>query len=147
MTRVYYKEAVGAFIVFDVTRVGTFDAVAKWKADLDSKVRIVLLDRPRVRAVRTSCARCCAVSACTQRSFFVGHIGQRQAHPGRAVGEQVRPTEGGSRDQRGADGSIRAGERLCGLGALPRRGVLLLRRAQRRCSRIVLCFCFPLSTV
>lgn len=38
MTRVYYKEAVGAFIVFDVTRTGTFDAVVKWKQDLDSKV-------------------------------------------------------------------------------------------------------------
>ena len=27
----YYKEAVGAMIVFDVTRVSTFEAVAKWK--------------------------------------------------------------------------------------------------------------------
>ncbi|XP_044741113.1 ras-related protein Rab-44 isoform X2 [Chrysoperla carnea] len=40
MTRVYYKEAVGAFIVFDVTRVATFDAVVKWKQDLDSKVQL-----------------------------------------------------------------------------------------------------------
>lgn len=40
MTRVYYKEAVGAFIVFDVTRVATFDAVLKWKQDLDSKVQL-----------------------------------------------------------------------------------------------------------
>ncbi|XP_072029951.1 ras-related protein Rab-38-like isoform X1 [Amphiura filiformis] len=40
MTRVYYKEAVGAFIVFDVTRVSTFEAVAKWKHDLDSKVQL-----------------------------------------------------------------------------------------------------------
>ncbi|XP_059480901.1 EF-hand calcium-binding domain-containing protein 4B-like [Neocloeon triangulifer] len=40
MTRVYYKEAVGAFIVFDVTRTATFDAVLKWKADLDSKVQL-----------------------------------------------------------------------------------------------------------
>lgn len=32
MTRVYYKEAVGAFIVFDVTRKDTFQAVEKWKA-------------------------------------------------------------------------------------------------------------------
>lgn len=39
MTRVYYKEAVGAFIVFDVTRSQTFEAVRKWKADLDSKVQ------------------------------------------------------------------------------------------------------------
>ena len=40
MTRVYYKEAVGAFIVFDVTRVSTFEAVQKWKNDLDSKVHL-----------------------------------------------------------------------------------------------------------
>ncbi|XP_076437990.1 ras-related protein Rab-38-like isoform X2 [Babylonia areolata] len=40
MTRVYYKEAVGAFIVFDVTRASTFDAVTKWKNDLDSKVQL-----------------------------------------------------------------------------------------------------------
>lgn len=40
MTRVYYKEAVGAFIVFDVTRTATFDAVLKWKQDLDSKVQL-----------------------------------------------------------------------------------------------------------
>lgn len=38
MTRVYYREAVGALIVFDVTRPKTFDAVAKWKKDIDSKV-------------------------------------------------------------------------------------------------------------
>ncbi|XP_068610212.1 ras-related protein Rab-32a [Brachionichthys hirsutus] len=40
MTRVYYKEAVGAFVVFDVTRGSTFDAVSKWKHDLDSKVKL-----------------------------------------------------------------------------------------------------------
>ncbi|XP_077519354.1 RAS oncogene family member Rab32 isoform X2 [Amblyomma americanum] len=40
MTRVYYKEAVGAFIVFDVTRSQTFEAVRKWKADLDAKVQL-----------------------------------------------------------------------------------------------------------
>ena len=40
MTRVYYKEAVGAFIVFDVTRASTFEAVLKWKNDLDSKVQL-----------------------------------------------------------------------------------------------------------
>merc|ERR1712217_421866 len=38
MTRVYYKEAVGAFVVFDVTRVSTFEAVQKWKSDIDAKV-------------------------------------------------------------------------------------------------------------
>ncbi|XP_063218835.1 ras-related protein Rab-44-like [Bacillus rossius redtenbacheri] len=40
MTRVYYKEAVGAFIVFDVTRAATFEAVVKWKQDLDTKVQL-----------------------------------------------------------------------------------------------------------
>ncbi|CAF1673557.1 unnamed protein product [Adineta ricciae] len=40
MTRVYYKEAVGCFIVFDVTRGSTFEAVTKWKADLDNKVQL-----------------------------------------------------------------------------------------------------------
>lgn len=38
MTRVYYKEAVGAMVVFDVTRSGTFEAVQKWKADIDSNL-------------------------------------------------------------------------------------------------------------
>ena len=38
MTRVYYKEAVGAMVVFDVTRPGTFEAVQKWKADLDTNL-------------------------------------------------------------------------------------------------------------
>ncbi|MBN3283476.1 RAB38 protein, partial [Polyodon spathula] len=40
MTRVYYREAMGAFIVFDVSRLSTFDAVTKWKEDLDSKLTL-----------------------------------------------------------------------------------------------------------
>ena len=36
----YYKEATGAFVVFDVTRLSTFEAVRMWKADLDNKVRL-----------------------------------------------------------------------------------------------------------
>jgi len=46
MTRVYYKEAVGAVVVFDVTRSGTFDAVQKWKSDIDSKVTLPPDNRP-----------------------------------------------------------------------------------------------------
>ncbi|KAH3766893.1 Ras family protein [Pelomyxa schiedti] len=38
MTRVYYKEASAAFIVFDITRLGTFTTVKNWKEDIDSKV-------------------------------------------------------------------------------------------------------------
>lgn len=40
MTRVYYREAMGALIVFDVTRPTTFEAVIKWKEDLDSKLML-----------------------------------------------------------------------------------------------------------
>ncbi|KAL1919377.1 uncharacterized protein VTP21DRAFT_2070 [Calcarisporiella thermophila] len=40
MTRVYYKEALGALIVYDVTRHGTFEGVARWKNDLDQKVSL-----------------------------------------------------------------------------------------------------------
>ncbi len=40
MTRVYYKDAVGCFIVFDVTRASTFEAVIRWKNDLDTKVTL-----------------------------------------------------------------------------------------------------------
>jgi len=38
MTRVYYKYAIAAVVVFDITRPSTFDAVQKWKEDVDSKV-------------------------------------------------------------------------------------------------------------
>jgi Ras-related protein Rab-32 len=32
--RVYYKSALGCFIVFDVTRASTFEAVIRWKEEL-----------------------------------------------------------------------------------------------------------------
>jgi len=38
LTRSYYKEAIGALVVFDVTRQTTFEGVNKWKTDLDSKI-------------------------------------------------------------------------------------------------------------
>lgn len=38
--QVYYKEAVGALVVFDVTRTSSFDAVPKWKFDIDSKITL-----------------------------------------------------------------------------------------------------------
>jgi Ras-related protein Rab-32 len=38
MTRVYYKYAVAALIVFDLSRPTTFDAVLKWHQDLNQKV-------------------------------------------------------------------------------------------------------------
>eukprot|EP00039_Didymoeca_costata_P017953 m.331500 g.331500 ORF g.331500 m.331500 type:complete len:212 (+) comp16742_c0_seq1:156-791(+) len=55
MTRVYYKEAVGAFIVFDVTRVSTFEAVQKWKHDIDSKVHLGNGDKVPVVLLANKC--------------------------------------------------------------------------------------------
>jgi len=46
MTRVYYKEAVGAFVVFDVTRIATFEAASKWKNHIDSKVTVGVEEKP-----------------------------------------------------------------------------------------------------
>jgi len=40
LTRVYYKEAVGVFVVFDVTRMNTFEDSSKWKTDIDDKVKL-----------------------------------------------------------------------------------------------------------
>jgi Ras-related protein Rab-32 len=38
INKVYYKDAVGAFLVYDLSRSTTFDGVAKWKEEIDSKV-------------------------------------------------------------------------------------------------------------
>ncbi len=38
MSRVYYKEAVGAFVVFDVSQPPTLEMAAKWKKEIDSNV-------------------------------------------------------------------------------------------------------------
>jgi len=46
LTRVYYKEAVGAFVVFDVTRTNTFENTEKWKGDIDGKVELSIDHKP-----------------------------------------------------------------------------------------------------
>lgn len=38
MTRVYFKDATAAVIVFDVTRMNSFQSVKKWKDEIDQKV-------------------------------------------------------------------------------------------------------------
>jgi len=40
MTRVYYKEASAAFIVFDFNNISTYQNVKNWKNDIDVKVRL-----------------------------------------------------------------------------------------------------------
>ena len=63
----YYKEAVGALVVFDVTRVTTFEAVTKWKNDIDAKVVlpdgkpipvVLLANKVRHRLARTRASVC-----------------------------------------------------------------------------------------
>lgn len=40
MTRVYYREAVGALLVADLTRPKTLQAAQRWKEDVDAKVQL-----------------------------------------------------------------------------------------------------------
>jgi len=40
IARVYYKEALGACLVYDISRPQTFETVAKWKKEIDSKVTL-----------------------------------------------------------------------------------------------------------
>ena len=86
MTRVYYKEAVAAFVVFDVTRSVTFDAVMKWKNDLDQKVQlangdcvpcVLLANKVRERLGRDQCCRdreCSESSPISANTARVGTI-------------------------------------------------------------------------
>jgi len=39
MTDIYYKNALGAIIVFDITNITTFEAVSKWHSDILEKIK------------------------------------------------------------------------------------------------------------
>ncbi len=38
LARIYYRDAVGAFVVFDMFNPKSFESAKKWKQDIDSKV-------------------------------------------------------------------------------------------------------------
>ena len=42
MTGVYYREAVGAIVVFDITRPSTYEMTNIWKDDIEAKVQTTL---------------------------------------------------------------------------------------------------------
>ena len=47
LTRVYYRNAVGAFIVFDASRPETLKDVLKWKKDMPQPIPMVILANKR----------------------------------------------------------------------------------------------------
>ena len=55
MTRVYYKYAIAAIIVFDLTRPATFDSVLKWLNDVHSKVMLANQDSVPVVLLANKC--------------------------------------------------------------------------------------------
>ena len=62
--RVYYKDAFGALLVFDLSRPETFQSVLKWKREIDSKVGHE--ETSHCAAVGLAHRRCCA-----HRSFLI----------------------------------------------------------------------------
>eukprot|EP00762_Andalucia_godoyi_P002512 ANDGO_02716.mRNA.1 Ras-related protein Rab-32A len=46
MTRVFYRDAVGAFVMHDLSKRDTLDASARWKNDVDAKVMFAADGRP-----------------------------------------------------------------------------------------------------
>lgn len=92
MTRVYYKEAVGALVVFDVTRSGTFEAVQKWKADLDNNLSTPERALPCIlcaNKVHNACrvyrftrsAQHVSLASCVTRGAFATHFVCHPYHP------------------------------------------------------------------
>jgi Ras-related protein Rab-32 len=55
MTRVYYKYAIAAVIVYDMSRPATFDAVLTWLEDLNNKVCLANGERVPVVLVGNKC--------------------------------------------------------------------------------------------
>lgn len=125
MTRVYYKEAVGAMVVFDVTRVTTFEAVQKWKNDIDAKVLLPPDNRPipvvllankvrRVLSLALSRFLSLPLSLHLPLSPSLSSSSLSPLPPAkpRADAAAVRPGEGGHLRGQEADGQVLRGARV-----------------------------------
>ena len=75
VTRAFYKNAIGAVVVCDVTRQSTLEAVAQWKAEIDSKV---------------SSQRRAGVVSFAHRASYAGGFQRRFAGTSCFVGQQGR---------------------------------------------------------
>jgi len=77
VTRVYYREAIGALVVFDVTRASTFEAAKKWKLDIDQKVTLpngdplpVVLVANKIDLVKNPCNEELMNNFCKEYGFI-----------------------------------------------------------------------------
>ncbi|XP_018007843.1 ras-related protein Rab-32 [Hyalella azteca] len=75
LTRVYYKYAVAALVVFDVTRPCTLDAVAKWVYDVREKVSLSSGDGATVPVVVLA-NKCDVMSSEQERRVYVSSLQQ-----------------------------------------------------------------------
>ena len=73
MTRVYYREAVGAIIVFDLTRHGTLETVKKWKADIDAKVRLQDAYETPIPVILLANKVCICIPILSSIAFYFSH--------------------------------------------------------------------------
>lgn len=113
MTRVYYREAVGALVVFDMTRLSTFQAVLKWKGDLDSKVNTMKGGRRTWAASEGQ--REGRKEKFTSVVYFLvpsGRPRQREVRSSRSIGQQVWPAAAWLVPQAAQAGELLQGVRI-----------------------------------
>ena len=75
MTKVYYKYAHGALIVFDLARPETFENALSWLSDVteklfDEKQKLIDLNDSQVKKMRSSNVAGCIFLVFDKRSFF-----------------------------------------------------------------------------
>eukprot|EP01013_Petalomonas_cantuscygni_P037786 TRINITY_DN68686_c0_g1_i1.p1 TRINITY_DN68686_c0_g1~~TRINITY_DN68686_c0_g1_i1.p1 ORF type:complete len:217 (-),score=34.30 TRINITY_DN68686_c0_g1_i1:246-896(-) len=73
LTRVYYKEAVGALVVFDLTSRESLTLAGQWKADVDRKVFLPSGERIPCLLIANKCDLPAAVTTAEVDSFCRQH--------------------------------------------------------------------------